>query len=230
MVQEMAASITAPRAWLIYAWVDVALHPKFPTYQRWFPLMKTRWRRISLAVTLALIVVNSFFWTTLVRLGNENSIQTLNLNHMFALISSSGALFQFSYGIGGSIVALYAMPAAVTLVSARSLGPYRIRFKRAFRPWIQTQPAICAHLLLSGLVVLVFALLGQELPSSGIVSEVFAIVAFALVFSLPARSWMLSYRALAAGSGRTTILAGFAAAIPGLLVWILPSLLGHPIL
>ena len=70
MVQEMAASITAPRAWLVYAWVDVALHPKFPTYQRWFPLMKTRWRRISLAVTLALIVVNSFFWTTLGQAGN----------------------------------------------------------------------------------------------------------------------------------------------------------------
>jgi len=59
---------------------------------------------------------------------------------------------QAFYKGAGSIAVLLAMPALVRLISPRSLGPYRIRFKRVFRPWMQVQPGICALLLVSALV------------------------------------------------------------------------------
>ena len=65
MAQETAASMTAPRAWVFYAWLDAALHPRFATFQRWFPLMKARWRRLSLIVSLVLILVTACAGITL---------------------------------------------------------------------------------------------------------------------------------------------------------------------
>jgi hypothetical protein len=147
MTQETAASMTGPRAWVVYAWVDAALHPKFATFQRWFPLMKTRWRMISLIVSLIIIIITVFAHIALAAYSANLGIESLAMSNLSAYLASPGGLFRvFFYG-PCSIVTLFAIPAAVALISPRSLGPYAIRFKRVFRPWMQIQPTICALLL-----------------------------------------------------------------------------------
>ena len=94
MAQETAASMTAPRAWLVYAWVDVALHPRFATFQRWFPLMKTRWRRISLAITIVLIVLTVYAHVALDAFTVNHSAHALTLSNMNAYFTSPCGLFR----------------------------------------------------------------------------------------------------------------------------------------
>ena len=59
MAQETADAISIPAGGIIWAWIDALAHPEFATFQRWFPLMQVRWRRLSLAVSLFLILATA---------------------------------------------------------------------------------------------------------------------------------------------------------------------------
>ena len=230
MAQEAASGIPAPEGGIVRAWIDVALRPRFETFQRWFPLMTVRWRLLSLVTTLILIGIEGLVIVTTFPAYSSQAIHALTLHTVLAYLFSPGGEFQFACFVAAAIAALYAIPAAVALISARSLGPYSIRFKRVFRPWIQAQPAVCVHLLVAVLAIWVFGLLGLLMSSSDLMSTILSAIYVTLAIVLPGRSWILSYKALSAGSGRSQFRAGLAAAIPGLLIWLLPALLGHPVL
>jgi len=221
MAQESADAIPIPAGGIIWAWIDAFAHPEFATFQRWFPRMKVRWRRLSLAVSLFLILVTMCIFVAISAFPEPRTLQDFSLAIFFThLFSSHGFGRAFCEAVG-SIVVLFAMPALVTLISPRSLGPYRIRLKRVFRPWMQVQPAICVLLLASALVN--FAAGFVQSPS-----DISNMVAFVLIAWPALRSWQLTYEALAAGSSRNIYLVGFVAAIPGLLYLLfLPFLLGQ---
>jgi hypothetical protein len=102
---------------------------------------------ISLIVSLIIIIITVFAHIALAAYSANLGIESLAMSNLSAYLASPGGLFHvFFYG-PCSIVTLFAIPAAVALISPRSLGPYAIRFKRVFRPWMQIQPTICALLL-----------------------------------------------------------------------------------
>lgn len=220
MAQETAETLPTPVGGIMWAWIDALAHPEFATFQRWFPRMQLRWRRLSLAVSLFLILVATSVDIATSAFATPRSIQDVSLAAFFVYLFSSHGMTQVFYIGGGSVAVLFAMPALVTLISPHSLGPYRIRFKRVFRPWMQVQPAICVLLLASALVNFVTGFVQSP-------SDISDLVVFVL-FAWPAlRSWQLTYEALAAGSSRNIYLAGFVAAIPGLLWLVLPTMLGR---
>lgn len=220
MAQETADAISIPAGGIIWAWIDALAHPEFATFQRWFPLMQVRWRRLSLAVSLFLILATACVSVAMSAFPAPRTMQDLSLATFFTYLFSSHGMAQAFYKGAGSVAVLLAMPALVTLISPRSLGPYRIRFKRVFRPWMQVQPAICALLMASALVNFVAGFVQSP-------SEVWGVVAFVLIAWPALRSWQLTYEALAAGSSRNVYLAGLVAAIPGLLWFFLPTILGQ---
>ncbi len=153
---------------------------------------------------------------------------------MHAYFATPRGLFRvFFYG-PCSLFTMYVIPAAVALVSPRGLGPYRIRLKRIFRPWMQVQPTICALLLFSTVAQTVMMALGIYETEN----PLFSLLSLILV-PLPAlATWSYSFVALSAGSSLSRLRAGWAAAIPGILVyalfWDLLSFilgnLGYPVL
>lgn len=220
MAQETAANMTAPEGAIWQAWLDAFIHPKFETYARWYRRMGARWRRLSLAVSLPMLLI-----AILVVIAHDavyigNSVQTLTLSRFVSYLGSPHGLFELIDMFAAALVAIFAMPATAAVFAHRSLGPYRIRFKRVFRPWMQVQPAICVLLLASALVNFVAGF--AQSPS-----DVWWVVAFVLIAWPALRSWQLTYEALAAGSSRNVYLAGFVAAIPGLLWFFLSAMLGH---
>lgn len=82
------------------------------------------------------------------------------------------------------------------------------------------RPAICVLPLATALVNFVAGF--AQSPS-----DVWDVVVFVLIAWPALRSWQLRYEALAAGSSRKVYLAGFVAAIPGLLWLFLPTMLGQ---
>lgn len=64
MAKEKVGGNPVPEGSLMRAWVDVALHPRFETLQRWFPLLAARWRLISLVATLILIGIEGLVIAT----------------------------------------------------------------------------------------------------------------------------------------------------------------------
>lgn len=218
MAHETAASMTAPRAWVFYAWLDVALHPRFATFQRWFPLMKARWRRLSLIVSLVLILVTACAGITLAAYSTTYTADALAPGNLFAYLASPGGLSRAIFYGPCAIVTLFAIPAAVALISPRGLGPYSIRFKRVFRPWMQVQPIICLLQLFSAVAQLVLLLIGVDATES-FLSETFlsGLMTVTLVVAPLLGTWSYSVAALSAGGGRRPFLTGLVAAIPGIL-------------
>lgn len=234
MAQETAASMTVPEGGLLRAWIDAFFHPKFATFQRWFPLMTVRWRRVTLGVSLALILMNVYARGALDAFTTNHSAQALTLSNIAAYFVSPRGIFRaFFYG-PCSVLALYLIPAIIALASSRGLGPYGVRFKRVFRPWMQVQPTICILLLFSTVAQLVLMLVG--IYDSGFV--LFSLLTLLLVPIPALATWSYSIVALAAGSGLTEAKAGWVGAIPGILVHVvfwfpLPGIfgwLGHPVL
>lgn len=222
MAQGTAADTTAPRAWLVYAWLDPLLHPKFATFQCWFPLMKPGWRRITLAVTLVLICIEGVIRVATYPVINRHDLQSLEPQRISANLLSPREAFLVAYWVAGSAIVLFTIPALVALVSAWSLGPYVIRFKRIYRPWIQVQPIICMLLLFSTVahtMLIEFGMYQSE--------NLFFNTLSLLLVPVPAlATWSYSLVALSAGSSRTKFQAGLVAAIPGILFWLTPLMFG----
>jgi hypothetical protein len=225
MAQDLAAEMTAPRPWLVYAWIDATLHPKFATFQRWFPLMKAPWRRISLAVSLILILLNVYAHGALDIFNTYHQVQIFSLSGMFSYFVTPRGLFRaFFYG-PCSILTLFAMPAAVAVFSPRSIGPYAIRFKRIFRPWMQVQPTICALLLFSTVAELFLTAVGiYNMDDPLITGIAFIGVLFASFLSLalvpiPAlATFSYTIVTFSAGSSLSQKKTCLIVAIPGILV------------
>lgn len=213
MAQETAASMTAPRAWVFYAWLDAALHPRFATFQRWFPLMKARWRMLSLIVSLVLILVTACAGIALAAYSTMHTADALAPENLSAYLASPGGLSRAIFYGPCAIVTLFAMPAAVALISPRRLGPYSIRFKRVFRPWMQVQPIICLLQLFSAAAQLVLLLIGVDATESFLSG----LMTVTLVVAPLLGTWSYSVAALSAGGGRKPFLTGLVAAIPGIL-------------
>lgn len=218
MAQETAASMTAPRAWVFYAWLDAALHPRFATFQRWFPLMKARWRMLSLIVSLVLILITACAGIALAAYSTMYTADALAPGNLFAYLTDPNGLSRAIFYGPCAIVTLFAMPAAVALISPRRLGPYSIRFKRVFRPWMQVQPIICLLQLFSAVAQLVLLLIGVDATES-FLSESFlsGLMTVTLVVAPLLGTWSYSVAALSAGGGRKPFLTGLVAAIPGIL-------------
>ena len=218
MAQETAASMTAPRAWVFYAWLDAALHPRFATFQRWFPLMKARWRMLSLIVSLVLILITACAGIALAGYSTMHTADALAPGNLFAYLTDPNGLSRAIFYGPCAIVTLFAMPAAVALISPRRLGPYSIRFKRVFRPWMQVQPIICLLQLFSAVAQLVLLLIGVDATES-FLSESFlsGLMTVTLVVAPLLGTWSYSVAALSAGGGRKPFLTGLVAAIPGIL-------------
>lgn len=218
MAQETAASMTAPRAWVFYAWLDAALHPRFATFQRWFPLMKARWRMLSLIVSLVLILITACAGIALAAYSTMHTADALAPGNLFAYLTDPNGLSRAIFYGPCAIVTLFAMPAAVALISPRRLGPYSIRFKRVFRPWMQVQPIICLLQLFSAVAQLVLLLIGVDATES-FLSESFlsGLMTVTLVVAPLLGTWSYSVAALSAGGGRKPFLTGLVAAIPGIL-------------
>lgn len=218
MAQETAASMTAPRAWVFYAWLDAALHPRFATFQRWFPLMKARWRMVSLIVSLVLILITACAGIALAAYSTMHTADAIAPGNLFAYLTDPNGLSRAIFYGPCAIVTLFAMPAAVALISPRRLGPYSIRFKRVFRPWMQVQPIICLLQLFSAVAQLVLLLIGVDATES-FLSESFlsGLMTVTLVVAPLLGTWSYSVAALSAGGGRKPFLTGLVAAIPGIL-------------
>lgn len=218
MAQETAASMTAPRAWVFYAWLDAALHPRFATFQRWFPLMKARWRMLSLIVSLVLILITACAGIALAAYSTMHTADALAPGNLFAYLTDPNGLSRAIFYGPCAIVTLFAMPAAVALISPRRLGQYSIRFKRVFRPWMQVQPIICLLQLFSAVAQLVLLLIGVDATES-FLSESFlsGLMTVTLVVAPLLGTWSYSVAALSAGGGRKPFLTGLVAAIPGIL-------------
>ena len=218
MAQETAASMTAPRAWVFYAWLDAALHPRFATFQRWFPLMKARWRMLSLIVSLVLILITACAGIALAAYSTMHTADALAPGNLFAYLTDPNGLSRAIFYGPCAIVTLFAMPAAVALISPRRLGQYSIRFKRVFRPWMQVQPIICLLQLFSAAAQLVLLLIGVDATES-FLSESFlsGLMTVTLVVAPLLGTWSYSVAALSAGGGRKPFLTGLVAAIPGIL-------------
>jgi hypothetical protein len=222
MAQETAASATAPEGPIWRAWLDAFIHLEYETYTRWYPRMNARWRRISLAASLLLILVTCPLRIVLAVYSvshNPNAFEWHNL--LIELFSLSGAMSVCIYCVI-SLAVLFAMPIVVAAFANRGIGPYRVRLYVAFGPWLQVQPAVCLFLLLSSIAQLVLTANGIVFPTP-LIAE---IVILALVIGPALNSWIYSCRALAAGSGRYPYQVGLIAAIPGLLyIFLLTSIL-----
>lgn len=214
MAQETATSMTAPEGGLLRAWMDAMLHPKYATFQRWFPLMTVRWRGISLAVSLVLIVLHIYVQEAVDAFGTHHNAQILTLSRLTAYFASSRGLYLASFYGPCAVLLLCLIPGVVALASSRDLGPYHIRFKHVFRPWMQIQPTICVLLLFSTAARLVLMLLG--IYDSEFV--LFSLLTLLLVPTPALATWSYSIVALSAGSGLSQAKVGWIGAIPGILL------------
>lgn len=177
--------------------------------------MKARWRMVSLIVSLIIILVTVVAQIALAAYSSNRSADSLAPAALSTYLASPAGLFRAFFFGPCAVVTLYAMPAAVALIAPRSLGPYAIRFKRVFRPWMQVQPVICVLLLFSVIAQLVLLLVGVDGSDSILSSLVFMLLVVAPLLG----TWGYSVAALAAGSGRKPFLTGLVAAMPRLAMY-----------
>ena len=218
MAQDAVGGVVAPDGGLFRAWLDVLVHPKFATFQRWYLRMRLRWRMLSLIVSLVLILITACAGIALAAYSTMHTADAIAPGNLFAYLTAPNGLSRAIFYGPCAIVTLFAMPAAVALISPRRLGPYSIRFKRVFRPWMQVQPIICLLQLFSAVAQLVLLLIGVDATES-FLSESFlsGLMTVTLVVAplLGTRSY--SVAALSAGGGRKPFLTGLVATIPGIL-------------
>lgn len=218
MAQETAASMAAPEGGLLRAWTDALVHPQFETFQRWYPRMGQKWRRISLAVSLLLIVMASLAHVVSSAAGALPAMQSLTLTGISAYLASGRGLSELFRNFAGSVAMLYAIPVVVAWRANREIGPYSVRFRVVFGTWTQVQPVICALLLFSAIAQVILAALGLSDPYAHLGNWA-AWVVMSSVTGPALISWyMYSWEALAAGSGRYPYRAGLIAAAPAILI------------
>jgi uncharacterized membrane protein YGL010W len=133
---------------MLRAWVNAMLHPKFETYARWYLRMNARWRRISLAVSLPLLLVASLVVIAHDAIYVSNGIQALTLSRFLSYLDSPHGLFELFALSAGALLAIFAFPATAALFAHRSNGRYRTRFYIAYCTWMQTLPVASVFLIL----------------------------------------------------------------------------------
>lgn len=197
MAQDAVGGVVAPDGGLFRAWLDVLTHPKFATFQRWYPRMRLRWRAISLVVSLLLA-----FAAGLVVIGHDAmfaarfSLQALSLaTFRDYLLSPYGLLQWFRLWCGAALFVLL-IPATAAAIGHRPIGPYHVRFRVAFGTWLQALPLISLLALISICAAFV---LGFFTSSSFVVTIATWVFEYAPVYMC----WGAAARALAAGSGRS---------------------------
>lgn len=233
MAQETAASMTAPQSGLLRAWTDALFHPTFETYARWYLKMGSRWRRISLAVSLPLLLA-----AILVVIAHDSMhvgarIHALTGSRFLNYLDSPYGLFQlFAFSVG-AVAAIVAIPAAVALFAHRSRGRYRIRFYIAYCTWMQTLPMTCVFLLFGAVGYLVLGFFDSFFDP-----RVYQIAWFVFSFLPMSLAWEIGGMGLSAATRRNVrlilvvMLAVYVVIV--LLVWhlfgrLLISL-GYPVL
>lgn len=238
MAQETAASTTAPEGAIWQAWLDAFLHPQFETFQRWYPRMGQKWRRVSLAVSLVLIVLASLAHAVFSAAEALPSMQPLTLAGIIAYLASGRGLFELLRDSAASVAMLYAIPVVVAWRANREIGPYSIRLRVVFGTWMQVQPVICVLLLFSAVALVVLAVLGLSDPYAHLGDW----AAWVVMLPVTGPAWiswyMYSCEALAAGSGRYLYRVGLTTLVPAILIYplfwvLLPTILrelGHPVL
>lgn len=238
MAQETATSMTAPEGAIWQAWLDALLRPQFETFQRWYPRMGQKWRRVSLVVSLVLIVLTSLAHAVFSAAGALPAMQSLTLAGISAYLASGRGLFGLFRNFAGSVAMLYAIPVVVAWWANREIGPYPVRFRVVFGTWMQVQPTVCVLLLFSAVAQVVLAMLGL-FDSYAHLGDWEAWVVMLLVIGPAWISWYIySCEALAAGSGRYLYQVGLITVVPAicvyLVLWVLlPAILrelGHPVL
>jgi hypothetical protein len=200
MAQETAASMTAPEGAIWQAWLDAFIHPEFETFQRWYPRMGQRWRGISLAVSLLLIVMASLAHIVSSAGGALPVMQPLTLAGISAYLASGRGLFELFRDSVGSVAMLYAIPVVVAWRANREIGPYSVRFRVVFGTWMQVQPAICVLLLFSAVAQVVLAVLGISDPFAHLRDWVAWVVGLTVTGPALISWYIYSWEALAAGS------------------------------
>ena len=197
MAQDAVGGVVAPDGGLFRAWLDVLTHPKFATFQRWYPRMRLRWRAISLVVSLLLA-----FAAGLVVIGHDAmfaarfSLQALSLaTFRDYLLSPHGLLQWFRLWFGAALF-VFLIPATAAAIGHRPIGPYHVRFRVAFGTWLQALPLISLLALISICAAFV---LGFFTSSSFVVAIATWVFEYAPVYMC----WGAAARALAAGSGRS---------------------------
>jgi hypothetical protein len=148
MAQETAASMAAPEGAIWQAWLDAFIHPKFETYARWYLWMNARWRRISLAVSLPLLLIAILVVIAHDTMYVGNSIQALTLARFLSYLGSPHGLFELFDLIAAALVAIVAIPAIAAVFAHRSIGRYNIRSYIAYCTFMQTLPMACVFLVL----------------------------------------------------------------------------------
>lgn len=224
MAQETAASTRAPQGGLLRAWTDALFHPTFETYARWYLKMGPRWRRISLAVSLPLLLAAIFVVIAHDAMHVGAGIHALTGSRFLSYLDSPHGLFQlFAFSVG-AIAAIVAIPAAVALFAHRSRGRYRIRCYIAYCTWMQTLPMTCVFLLFGAVGYLVLGFFDWSSFDPQVYQIAWLVIAY-----LPALlAWQLGGMGLSAATRRNVrlilvvMLAVYVVIV--LLVW---HLLGH---
>jgi hypothetical protein len=201
MAQETAASMTAADGQIWRAWLDALLRPKFSTFARWYPRMGRCWRVSSLALSLVLVVITAFIHVVMADLTASQG--------KFAYLISPGELIRVGFVVTRSVTILLLIPLAIAWIARRRIGPCRLRVHVIYGTWLQAQPAICLLLLISNVAYLIVTANGTAQSSSDFVG----LLVTALVLGPQWTSMIISYEALAAGSGRYFLEAGLTAAI-----------------
>jgi hypothetical protein len=231
MAQDAVGGVVAPDGGLFRAWLDVLVHPKFATFQRWYPRMRLRWRAISLVVSLLLA-----FAAGLVVIAHDAmfaahfSLQAFSLATFRDYLLSPHGLFQWFCFWFGAIVAVFLVPAVAAAIGYRPIGPYHVRFRVVFGTWMQALPDACLFLLIGALGYFVLGFFDASSIAVAVALYVFSYIPIMW-------GWGLTIEALAAGSGRrgwqiywmTVIIYIFMC----LLFWTIEghilALLGHPV-
>ncbi len=88
---------------------------QFETYARWYLKMNARWRHISLAVSLPLLLVAIFVAIAHDAMHIGSGIQALTFSRFLSYLGSPHGLFEVFALSAGALLALFAIPATAAL-------------------------------------------------------------------------------------------------------------------
>ncbi len=221
MTQEVAATMSAPEGGLLRAWIDALAHPEYETYARWYLRMNARWRRISLAVSLPLLLIAILVVIAHDAMRVGNSFQTLTLSRFLSYLGSPHGLFELFDLFAAALLTIVAIPATAALFAHRSIGRYHIRCYIAYCTFMQTLPMACVFLVLGAMGYLVLGFF----DSTSFVHQIAVIV---FVFSPVNVAWGLGCTGLCAATLRNTYLVwSVTLAVYVVIVLLMWHLLGH---
>lgn len=196
MAQEAAGGVVTPEGGLLRAWLDVVIHPKFATFQRWYPRMRFRWRAISFVVSLLFAFTAGLIFIARDAMASVHfSFRAFSPGIYRSYLLSPHGLFQWFCFWLGSIIAVFLVPAVAAAIGYRPIGSYRIRFRVAFGTLMQALPGACLFLLVGAIGNYFLGFLDSTSTLVWIASLLFAYV--------PIMTGLrLVVEASAAGSGR----------------------------